>query len=128
MIARLGIIGAGGFIGAILRYLISGWVQERSGSVLFPYGTMSVNLIGCFIIGFLTLLVETRAMLTVEMRSLLLIGLLGSFTTFSTFGNESLTLIREGRMDLAALNAGVQVIVGVAMVWGGRVAASFIWR
>lgn len=125
---RLGIIGAGGFIGAILRYLISGWVQERSGSVLFPYGTMSVNLIGCFVIGFLTLLVETRAMLTVEMRSLLLIGLLGSFTTFSTFGNESLGLIREGRIDLAALNAGVQVIVGVAMVWGGRVAASFIWR
>lgn len=128
LLLRLGIIGAGGFIGAILRYLISGWVQERSGSILFPYGTMSVNLIGCFVIGFLTLLVETRAMLTVEMRSLLLIGLLGSFTTFSTFGNETLILIREGRMDLAALNASVQVFVGVAMVWGGRAAASIIWR
>ncbi len=125
---RLGIIGAGGFIGAILRYLVSGWIQERSGSITFPFGTLGVNLLGCFVIGCISLLVETRSMFSVEMRSFLLIGLLGAFTTFSTFGNETLTLIRDGRMELAALNSCVQVFVGVAMVWLGRIVAAGIWR
>ena len=60
-------------------------------------------------------------------RSFVLIGLLGAFTTFSTFGNETLGLIRDSRIDLAALNAGSQVIIGVAMVWLGRIIASVIW-
>ncbi len=127
-VLRLCSIGLGGFIGAILRYLVSGWVQDRSGSIAFPFGTLSVNLIGCFVIGLLTFLVETRSFFGVETRTFILIGLLGSFTTFSTFGNETLVLIRGGRMDMAALYAGVHVIVGVAMVWLGRLAASGIWR
>ncbi len=125
---RLLVIGSGGFVGAVLRYLVSGWVQVWSGSILFPFGTMAVNLIGCFVIGFLSFLVESRGFLSVETRSFLLIGLLGAFTTFSTFGNETLTLIRNGRMDLAALNAGTQVMAGLAMVWLGRIAASALWR
>lgn len=125
---RLCIIGAGGFVGAILRYLVSGWVQNRSDLMLFPIGTMAVNLIGCFLIGLLTMLVEVRAALSVELRSFLLIGLLGAFTTFSTFGNETLNLIREGRFDLAALNSVVQVVVGLAMVWLGRITAAGLWR
>jgi CrcB protein len=125
---RLSIIGAGGFVGAVLRYLVSGWVQYRSGSILFPFGTMAVNMIGCFVIGFLTYLVEARSMFTPELRSFVLIGLLGAFTTFSTFGNETLGLIRDSRLDLAALNAGVQVSVGVLMVWIGRILAAAVWR
>ncbi|HEB51549.1 MAG TPA: fluoride efflux transporter CrcB [Desulfobulbus sp.] len=125
---RLFVIGSGGFVGAILRYLVSGWVQVWSGSILFPFGTMAVNLIGCFVIGFFSFLVESRGFLSVETRSFLLIGLLGAFTTFSTFGNETLTLLRNGRMDLAAINATVQVLAGLVMVWLGRVAASGIWR
>ncbi len=125
---RLSIIGAGGFVGAVLRYLVSGWVQYRSGSILFPFGTMAVNMIGCFVIGFLTYLVEARSMFTPELRSFMLIGLLGAFTTFSTFGNETLGLIRDSRLDLAALNAGVQVSVGVLMVWIGRILAAAVWR
>ena len=127
-IVHLSIIGAGGFAGAVMRYLVSGWIQNRSDLVLFPIGTMGVNLIGCFCIGFLTMLVETRSFFTVEIRSFLLIGMLGAFTTFSTFGNETLMLMREGRFDLAALNSVVQVVVGVAMVWTGRAAAGLIWR
>ncbi len=127
-IIRLAIIGAGGFVGAILRYLVSGWVQYRSGSLIFPFGTMSVNMIGCLVIGFMTWLVESRSMFSPELRSFVLIGLLGAFTTFSTFGNETLGLIRDNRIDLALINGGFQVIVGVGMVWLGRILAANIWR
>jgi len=121
-------IGFGGFVGAVLRYLVSGWVQDRTGSVSFPYGTAVVNLSGCFVIGLLTFLVETRSFFSVETRAFLLIGLLGSFTTFSTFGSETLALIRSGRIDMAALYAGGQVVIGVGMVWLGRFLAYGIWR
>lgn len=127
-VIRLGIIGAGGFVGAVLRYLVSGWVQYRSGSIIFPFGTMSVNMIGCLVIGFLTFLVESRSLFSPELRSFVLIGLLGAFTTFSTFGNETLGLIRDNRIDLATMNAGIQVVVGVGMVWLGRILAASIWR
>ena len=127
-VIRLCVVGLGGFVGAVFRYLISGWVQDRSGSIIFPFGTAAVNLLGCFVIGVLTFLVETRSYLSVETRAFLLIGLLGSFTTFSTFGNETLGLIRSGRMDMAALYAGGQVVVGVLMVWLGRLLAAGIWR
>ena len=124
---KLSIIGAGGFIGAVLRFLISSWVQTRSGSIVFPFGTLAVNMIGCLLIGFLTYLVETRSFFSMETRSFILIGLLGAFTTFSTFGNETLGLIRDNRIDLAALNAGSQVVVGVGLVWLGRIIAAIIW-
>ncbi len=124
---RLSIIGAGGFIGAVLRFLVSSWVQTRSGSIVFPYGTMAVNMIGCLVIGLLTWLVETRSLFSMETRSFVLIGLLGAFTTFSTFGNETLGLIRDSRLDLAAVNAVFQVVVGVGMVWLGRIIASALW-
>ncbi len=127
-VIRLGIIGAGGFVGAVMRYLVSGWVQYRSGSIIFPFGTMSVNMIGCLVIGFLTFLVESRSFFSPELRSFVLIGLLGAFTTFSTFGNETLGLIRDNRIDLAVINAGIQVFVGVGMVWLGRILAASIWR
>jgi CrcB protein len=118
-------IGAGGFTGAVLRFLVSSWVQNRSGS-MYPFGTLAVNMIGCLLIGCLSTLVETRSMFSQETRSFLLIGLLGAFTTFSTFGNETLHLIRESRIELAALNAGVQVVLGVSLVWLGRVVAFMI--
>ena len=127
-IVRLSIIGAGGFVGAVLRYLVSSWVQYRSGSIIFPFGTMSVNMIGCLVIGFMTYLVEARSMFSPELRSFVLIGLLGAFTTFSTFGNETLGLIRDNRIDLAVMNGGFQVFVGVGMVWLGRILAANIWR
>jgi CrcB protein len=128
LLLRVSRIGAGGFVGAVLRYLVSGWVQYRSGSIIFPFGTMAVNMIGCLVIGFLTYLVEARSLFSPEIRSFVLVGLLGAFTTFSTFGNETLGLIRDSRLDLAAVNAGVQVSVGVFMVWIGRITAAALWR
>ncbi len=125
---KLSIIGAGGFTGAVLRYLVSSWAQTRSGSIIFPFGTLAVNMIGCLLIGFLTYLVETRSMFSMETRSFILIGLLGAFTTFSTFGNETLGLIRDSRVDLAIVNVGSQVIIGVGMVWLGRVIAAAVWN
>ena len=125
---RLCVIGAGGCVGSVLRYLVSGFVQDRSGSIVFPFGTTAVNLSGCFAIGLLSWLVEARSLFAPETRAFLLIGLLGGFTTFSTFGNETLALLRSGRLEFAMLYAGVQVVVGVGMVWLGRIVAFGIWR
>ncbi|CAK8724412.1 fluoride efflux transporter CrcB [Candidatus Electrothrix aarhusensis] len=123
---KISLIGAGGFTGAVLRFLVSSWVQGRAGSLAFPFGTLTVNMIGCLLIGFLSALVEIRAMFSPETRSFILIGLLGAFTTFSTFGNETLNLIRESRIELALLNAGGQVLVGVFLVWLGRILAGLL--
>lgn len=127
-LGHLAIIGAGGFIGAVLRYLVAGWLQRASGSILFPFGTLGVNLIGCYCIGALAWLVEARSLLGPETRMFVMIGLLGAFTTFSTFGNETLELLRHGRSDLALVNIGVHVVAGLAMVWLGRGLAALIWR
>jgi CrcB protein len=121
-------IGLGGFGGAILRYLVSGWVQSAARSADFPYGTMAVNMIGCLLIGVLSQVMENRGVLSAELRWCLLVGGLGAFTTFSTFGNETFNLFRDGRSTLALANIGFQVILGLALVWGGRIAAGAVWR
>ena len=120
---KLSLIGAGGCTGAVLRFWVSSWVQGWSGSIVFPFGTLTVNMLGCLLIGFLSTLVEIKSMFSPETRSFLLIGFLGAFTTFSTFGNETLNLIRESRIESALLNAGGQVFLGVFLVWAGRVLA-----
>ena len=83
---KLMVIGAGGAVGSILRYLISGHVQQLTKSVGFPYGTLAVNALGCFIIGLLFYLADTRGAFSSEVRSFIFIGVLGGLTTFSTFG------------------------------------------
>lgn len=125
---KLLLVGAGGFIGAIARFLVSGWVQIASGSVGFPYGTVAVNLIGCFLIGFLAYLMDARGVFEPEVRLFLFIGVLGSFTTFSTFENETFALFREGSTALALLDIGVHVFFGLVAVWVGHALAGLIWR
>ncbi len=125
---RLILIGAGGFIGSVLRYLISGYVQELSKSVDFPYGTLTVNLIGCLLIGFLTQLAEMYGAFNVETRAFLIIGLLGGFTTFSTFSNETVNLLRLGEISLAFVNIAVHILAALFLVWAGRALAYLIWR
>ena len=122
------IVGIGGFIGSALRYLVTGWAQEVSKSLDFPYGTLTVNLIGCFVIGFLGQLTETRGIFTPETRLLVFIGLLGGFTTFSSFGNDTLNLARSGQMFNALGNVAANVIFGLLLVWLGRTIAYLIWR
>lgn len=123
---KLSLIGAGGFIGAVLRFLVSSWAQGCTGSLIFPFGTLTVNMIGCLLIGFLSAVVELKIMLSAETRGFIFIGFLGAFTTFSTFGNETLSLIRANRIELALLNAGGQVILGVFLVWLGRIVAGLL--
>lgn len=122
------IVGLGGFIGSALRYLVGGWAQGLSKSLDFPYGTLTVNLIGCFMIGFLGELAEARGVFSSETRLLVFIGLLGGFTTFSSFGNDTLNLARSGQMINALTNMAVNVVFGLLLVWLGRTVAYLIWR
>ena len=122
------IIGLGGFIGAILRYLVSGQVQKWSESVNFPYGTLAVNLLGCLLIGALTRLDEIRDVLTPDMRFLIFIGLLGAFTTYSTFSNEAINLVNDRRFDLAFLYMGAHLVLGLGAVLAGRLTTYLVWR
>lgn len=125
---RLIFVGLGGFIGAILRYLISGFAQDLSNSISFPYGTLAVNVIGCFSLGFLTQLFENHVIVSPELRLLLLVGVLGSFTTFSTFNNETLNLIQEQKLFLALVNISVQLILGLSAGFLGRLTSISLWR
>lgn len=116
-------VGIGGFIGAVSRYLLVGLVQGATGGA-FPYGTLLVNVAGCVAIGGLSELVEARPVVTAEVRALLVIGLLGGFTTFSAFGNETLNLLRHSGFGPAAANVLANVLLAVAGVWAGRTAAA----
>ena len=122
------LVGIGGFIGSILRYLASGYIQQASKSVGFPYGTLVVNVIGCFVIGFLAQLADTRGVFTTESRLFIFIGILGGFTTFPSFGNETLNLARDTQMMSALANIGANVIIGLFAVWLGRTVSYLIWR
>jgi CrcB protein len=122
------LIGMGGALGSVARYLVSGWVQTISRNVNFPLGTMTVNIVGCFVIGFLSQLAEARGVFTSEARAFVFIGVLGGFTTFSTFGNETYNLARSGEMLSALLNVGLNVILGLLAVWVGHMVAYLIWR
>lgn len=125
--ARVLIIGCGGFIGAVLRYFISGVIQNISNSVSFPFGTLGVNLIGCYLIGLFTYLAEAHNVLNAEMRLFLLIGILGAFTTYSTFGNETLDILHNREILLAISNILLHVVLGLLAVWLGRITVFYIW-
>ena len=122
------VIGLGGFLGSVARYLFSGFAQSLSRSVSFPYGTFAVNLCGCFLIGVVSQLSETRGFLTDLSRAFIVIGILGGFTTFSAFGNESFNLLRSGETNLALVNIFGQITCSLAGVWLGRVLAYAVWR
>jgi CrcB protein len=121
------LVGIGGFIGSALRYLLGGYVQQSSKSI-FPYGTLAVNVLGCFVIGFLSQLAENRGAFSSEARTFIFIGILGGFTTFSSFGNETLNLARDGEMLNAFANIGLNVFLGLLAVWLGRTVSYLIWR
>jgi len=113
------VVGSGGFLGAIARYGISGLVQRRFSLSTFPYGTLAVNLLGCLAIGAITGLVDSRKLFGPEFRSFALIGILGGFTTFSTFSYETFAMIRDEEYLRVTVNIGSHVILGLAFVWLG---------
>ncbi len=112
-------IGSGGFIGAVSRYLLASGVQTYFASSSFPIGTAMVNLLGCLFIGFLAGLFEVKQWINPELRLFLFVGILGGFTTFSTFINESFMLWERGDILISILNVGVQVMLGLLFVWLG---------
>lgn len=125
---RLLLVGAGGFLGSVLRYVVGGYVQQASGSVQFPYGTLAVNVLGCLVIGALSALAENRGVFTAEARLFVFVGILGGFTTFSTFSNETMNFLREGDTLRAVVNMAAQLFLGLGAVWLGRSIVTAIWR
>ena len=110
-------IGTGSFIGGILRYLLSQFIQTKFVST-FPFGTLGVNIIGCFLIGLLFGLTD-RGNLTQEWRLFLATGLIGGFTTFSAFSNETVGLLRDGQFWYATVYITVSVFVGLLATFIG---------
>ena len=118
-------IAAGGALGAVSRYGMSSGVYSLLGRS-FPYGTLVVNIIGSLLMGFLYVLLVERMNVSAEFRALLLIGFLGSFTTFSTFSMETLTLIQQAEMLKAALNMFISLFVCLLATWLGLIVARIL--
>jgi CrcB protein len=115
-------IAAGGAIGALLRY----WVSTGAHAVLgrgFPYGTLTVNVLGSLLIGFLYIWLLERLVTGPALRAFLLIGVLGAFTTFSTFSMETLNLMESGQLGRAVVNVIISVTVCIAAAGLGVFAA-----
>lgn len=119
MFRDLMLIGSGGFIGSVARYLLSITIRNRIPSE-FPLGTFSVNIVGCFAIGWITAYAEKQAILPEQTLLFVSVGLLGGFTTFSSFGLETMNLIRNEQIGIAALYAGLSLMIGILAVWVGR--------
>ena len=117
MIKNILLVAFGGAVGSVLRYLVSKWLQEAS-SAAFPVGTLVVNVVGCFLIG-LIYGASARWGISGDMRLLLTVGFCGGFTTFSTFMNESLSLMRADNLLPLALYASLSVGLGLVVVWVG---------
>jgi CrcB protein len=115
-------IAGGGAIGAVARFLVSTGVYRLMGRD-FPWGTLAVNLFGSFAMGLLFVLLLERSLIAPEVRAAILVGFLGSFTTFSTFSLETLTLVEQGEALRALLNVAASVLLCVAACWAGIIAA-----
>ena len=114
-------VGIGGFIGAIARFVLGSYIGNRMGS-RFPYGTFVINISGSFLIGFVLTLLAQRTDASPNWRYLIPIGFIGAYTTFSTFEYETLRTAQDGQMLIAMANVGLSVIAGFAAVWLGVVA------
>jgi fluoride exporter len=118
MFKTLFIIGTGGFLGSISRFLASRFVQNIFPSA-FPLGTFLVNITGCFLIGLIYGISERSSLLTTGWKMFLAIGFCGGFTTFSTFANENLALLRDGDFFHFAIYTGLSVFLGIGATFFG---------
>jgi CrcB protein len=113
------IVGTGGFIGAICRYGMSAFVQRNQTLSAFPYGTLLVNLAGCLLIGIAVGMIDQRHLLGPEVRLFVLVGLLGGFTTYSTFAWETLTVAKGSGFVPALTYVSLHIIAGLALAAAG---------
>ena len=120
-------VGSGGFIGALARYGLTGLVQRQALFASFPYGTLVVNLLGCLVIGAMAGLAESRQLFGPEFRSFAFIGILGGFTTFSTFSYDTFIMLRDDEYLRATTNVGSHVILGLALLWLGYALTTSRW-
>jgi fluoride exporter len=118
------IVGAGGFLGAILRYAVGGWIQK--GMESFPFGTLFINFTGSLALALIMYSSEYGGVFGPEERMFLTIGVMGAYTTMSTFSYESFRLFEEGQITLFALNvAGTLVSCLLAVYLGRLIAVSY---
>ncbi len=115
----------GGALGALMRYIFSGFVYKFIG-VGFPYGTLAVNLVGCFIMGFSITLAETKFIISPNIRMFLMIGFLGAFTTFSTFMLETDNFLRDGEMVQTFMNVFLSIVLGFVCLRIGAFAGKLL--
>jgi len=113
------LVGTGGFVGSLCRFAVGGLVYRLMPDAPLPYGTLAVNLIGCFAIGVLGGWGDGRGAIGTEWRLLLFLGLLGGFTTFSAFGYETMALLRDAAHLRAVLNVAFHLVAGLGAVWAG---------
>ena len=112
------LIGVAGLAGTLARYWLSGWADSRWGAT-FPIGTLIVNLSGCLAIGFLFHATQEKYLVDPVIRSAILVGILGGFTTFSSFAVQTFNLMRDGEFFLAGVNLVVSNVAGLMLVWAG---------
>jgi CrcB protein len=116
----LWLVAFGGALGAVLRAMLSSAIHARWPSTL-PMGTIVVNVTGCLILGVLSGVLESRPHLNPTWRAFGAVGVLGAFTTFSTFENETLVLLQRGAMTAAVVNVALSLVAGLLAVWIGHV-------
>jgi fluoride exporter len=125
-VVGLGLIAGGGAIGALARYGLGGVVQKWAGPG-FPWGTVGVNLLGCFLFGLATtFLISDRFALDARWRLFVLVGFMGAFTTFSTFAYETVELMQKSQWLLALGNVLLQNVIGIVALFGGIALGSFL--
>lgn len=115
---KLLLIGSAGLAGTIARYWLTVAAARRYGAA-FPYGTLAVNVGGCFLVGILFYLFETRMPARETLQAVVLVGFLGGVTTFSTYGLQTFLLLREGEIGRALLYVALSNALGIFMVWCG---------
>ena len=116
---RIVLVLAGGALGTLFRYFLSSFIYSKVKAPSFPYANLIINVSGSLLIGLLAELLETRLLVSPTTRIALLTGVLGGYTTFSSFAFETFSLLRDGQVGLAMLNVSASMALGLGAVWLG---------
>jgi CrcB protein len=126
MLYKSFLVFLGSGLGGVARYALGGWIQQRWGPT-FPIETMLINVSGCLAMGFLAALMTGPVIVREEYRVAVLVGILGGYTTFSTFGRETTALVHDREWTLAALNVVLSNVLGLAAVWAGAAVSNKLY-